>query len=107
MVLIKQIGKEYIMASKKYDDNLKQKVIEAVQAREGSMAQIARDYGISKSAVYEWVRQFKQKENKVLIPKANESLEQENKRLKKELKQAQLERDILKKATAYFASLEK
>lgn len=37
----------------------------------------------------------------------NETPEQENKRLKAELKQARQERDILKKATAYFASLEK
>jgi transposase-like protein len=37
----------------------------------------------------------------------NETPEQEIQRLKAELKKAQMERDILKKATAYFASLEK
>ena len=42
-----------------------------------------------------------------VIPKPNETLEQENARLKKELAKARMERDLLKKATAYFASLEK
>jgi transposase len=32
-----------------------------------------------------------------------EQLQEENKRLRKELKRAELEREILKKATAYFA----
>jgi transposase len=40
-------------------------------------------------------------------PEQNESLEQEVARLKKELQKAKMERDLLKKATAYFASLEK
>ena len=42
-----------------------------------------------------------------VIPKQNETLEQENARLKKELAQARMDREILKKATAYFASLER
>lgn len=37
-------------------------------------------------------------------PKASvEELQSENRRLRRELRQAQLEREILKKATAYFA----
>jgi len=95
------------MARKQYDDSLRDAVLDEVQKGTRSMAQIAREYNVSKSAVYEWVRRYKQAQNIAVIPKANESLEDEVKRLRKELKQAQTERDILKKATAYFANLEK
>lgn len=42
-------------------------------------------------------------------PKSNQNyhdLERENKQLKKELKRAEMEREILKKTTEYFASQE-
>ena len=41
--------------------------------------------------------------NKLAKNHANVDILLENKRLKKELAQAELERDILKKAAAYFA----
>lgn len=53
------------------------------------------------------VAAYKRKNDLSVIPKTNETLEQENARLKKELAKARMERDLLKKATAYFASLEK
>ncbi|AFT68774.1 Transposase IS3/IS911 [Alloalcanivorax dieselolei B5] len=39
--------------------------------------------------------------------KSLEELERENARLKKQLKRAEMERDILKKADEYFAKLQK
>jgi transposase len=71
------------MAQRKYDQALKDQAIEAVVAA------------------------YKRKNDLSVIPKTNETLEQENARLKKELAKARMERDLLKKATAYFASLEK
>jgi transposase len=95
------------MANAKYDPELKKEVIDAIVNGGRSAAQAARDYDLPVTVVYTWVRSHKLKHDLAVIPKQSESLEQENKRLKKELAQAKMERDILKKATAYFASLEK
>ncbi len=95
------------MAKRKYDPQLKERVIEEVLIGDRSAAQVARDHEIPDSAIYSWIRTHKEKNNTAVLQYKNETPEQENQRLKAELKQARMERDILKKATAYFASLEK
>jgi len=95
------------MANRKYDEQLKARVVEEVLIGERSAAQVARDHEIPESAVYSWLRAHKEKNNLAALQYQNETPEQENKRLRAELKRAKMERDILKKATAYFASLEK
>ena len=95
------------MAKRKYDPQLKENVIKEVLIGERSAAQVARDHEIPESAVYSWIRAYKEKNNLAQLQYQNETPEQEIKRLKAELKRTQMERDILKKATAYFASLEK
>ena len=95
------------MAKRKYDQQLKERVIEEVLIGERSAAQVARDHDIPDSAVYSWIKAYKDKNSLAVLQYKNETPEQEVKRLKSELKQARMERDILKKATAYFASLEK
>ncbi len=95
------------MANKKYDQELKNDVIDAVLIGSKSAAQVARDHDIPESAVYSWIRSYKEKHDIAKMKLNNETPEQEIIRLKAELKKATQERDILKKATAYFASLEK
>ena len=95
------------MANRKYDQQLKDTVINEVIIGDRSAAQVARDHEIPVSAVYSWIQVHKEKNNLAVLQYQNETPEQEIHRLKAELKRAQMERDILKKATAYFASLEK
>jgi len=95
------------MANRKYDRQLKDTVINEVIIGDRSAAQVARDHEIPESAVYSWIRAHKEKNNLAVLQYENETPQQEIHRLKAELKRAQMERDILKKATAYFASLEK
>jgi transposase len=95
------------MANRKYDQQLKDSVIKEVIIGERSAAQVARDHEIPESAVYSWIRAHKEKNDLAVLQYKNETPEQEIQRLKAELKKAQMERDILKKATAYFANLEK
>lgn len=95
------------MANRKYDQQLKETVIKEVLIGERSAVQVARDHEIPPSAVYSWIQAYKQKHDMAALKYQNETPEQENKRLRAELKKAKMERDILKKATAYFASLEK
>ena len=67
-----------------------------------SQAQVARDLGVSKNTLYSWVRQYHQ-EPKAVKTVNNEHVFEELKRLRKENARLKEERDILKKAAAYFA----
>jgi transposase len=65
------------------------------------VAQIARDLGISVGALHDWRRQAHY-DNRLPVPE-HETPEQQLKRLHKENELLKQERDILKKAMAYFA----
>ena len=65
---------------------------------------------MSDKTLYAWLRAYRIKHNlgndTVRIKKtksSTESLEEENRRLRKELKDVKIEKEILKKAAAYFA----
>jgi len=95
------------MANRKYDQKLKTDVIDAVLVGNKSAAQVAREHNVPESAVYSWIRSYKETHDIAKLKLNSETPEQEIIRLKAELKKATQERDILKKATAYFANLEK
>lgn len=65
-----------------------------------SVAEVSERLGIRTKSLYTWKAQFSQPRKQIL-----ETTEQaaEIRRLKKELARVSEERDILKKATAYFA----
>ena len=65
------------------------------------MSQTARELGISVKSLYSWVSVYSGTDEKLRPQKEAQS--DEIKRLKKELSKMTLERDILKKAAAYFA----
>jgi transposase len=80
--------------------------LEAVRLLENrgdrSIAAIADDLGVRANQLYVWRKQLKHE----LTAKRNangESLEQEVRRLRRELEQVKTEREILKKAAAFFA----
>jgi transposase len=70
-----------------------------------SILQISKDLDVSDKTLYAWLRAYREKHD-IATPsqQSKESLEEENRRLRKELAQVKKEREILKKAAAYFAS---
>jgi transposase len=66
-----------------------------------SVAQVARDLGIKVATLHEW-RRHARYDHRLPVPD-NETPEQQLKRLQKEAELLKQERDILKKAMAYFA----
>ena len=67
-----------------------------------SGAEVARELGIRSNLIYNWRAKF---EAQGLIGgPADESPEEENARLRERVRQLEMERDILKKATAFFAN---
>ena len=70
-----------------------------------SKGQVAQDLGIHSNMLRKWIR-LAQGDSHPKLTKVTESaveLARENQRLQKELARVKMERDILKKATAYFA----
>jgi transposase len=64
------------------------------------VADVAARLGVSQHSLYEWIKRWS-------VPEAQRadarSQQEENRRLRAELKRVTEERDILKKAAAYFA----
>jgi transposase len=65
-----------------------------------SKARVARDLGISSQALTSWIAKFDASPKKA---EAGEFVDAELRRLRKENELLRQERDILKKATAFFA----
>ena len=69
-----------------------------------SMAQVARELGIPDGVLYRWRRQLREEPQTAFPGKGHQGeLEEENRRLRRELERVQQERDILKKAIAIFS----
>jgi len=87
---------------KTYTIEFKQSSAKLAVTTDQSLSQTAREIGVSSSTLHTWVQKYYPKE---LTPQRPEnSLEDEIKRLKKENSKLKQEREILKKAAAYFAN---
>ena len=74
--------------------------VSQVTDRGYSVREVSGRLGISTKSLYDWIKKYSKPES--LRVKETEQA-QENRRLKAELARVTEERDILKKATAYFA----
>ena len=98
-----------------FTKEFKLETLKLAETTELSIAQFARNLGIRRNMIYKWRKQMTKKKNKAFKRTVSETdtnqkvnsnteLLTENKRLKKELKLAAMENEILKKAEAYFKS---
>jgi len=85
-----------------YSEDFRQLAIELALNDDRGISEIAKELGIYPKTLYVWVNKYK-KEHGLVKQKETNDLESELKRLKKELAKVKMERDILKKAAAYFA----
>ena len=88
--------------SKQYTDEFREESVRLALETRSSIAQVARDLGVSVWTLRGWVRKYREKSRAGEVRRA-ETVEEENRRLKRELCILRQERDILKKAAAYFA----
>ena len=87
-----------------FPSEFKQEAVQLVRTSGKPKAQIARELGISDSALYSWCKQADEHGNEAFPGKGHQTpLEEENHRLKRELERTQQERDILKKAISIFS----
>ena len=89
----------------KYDREFKKKAVELSIAH-GNAREVAEELDIRPELLYRWRREYDRFEMNSFPghgkPKMTD-LERENARLKKELRDAKMERDILKKAVSIFS----
>ena len=85
------------MSKSNFSEDFKRDAVRQITERGYPVAEVSQRLGVSQHSLYEWKKKF-------ATPNAKVSDEaDEIRRLKKELARVTEERDILKKATAYFA----
>jgi transposase len=84
----------------RYTDEFKQEAVNQVVVHGYPVLEVSKRLGISNKSLYDWVKKFskptKQREEEA-------DLRAENARLKRELRRAEQERNILKEAAVFFA----
>lgn len=89
------------MKGKRYPEEFKIEAVKQVAVGGHGVADVAKRLGTSSHSLYAWIKRFGP-DSEQYQKQANESAE--IRRLQKELKRVTEERDLLKKAAAYFAS---
>ena len=89
---------------KTYDKEFKLSAVKMVLEEGLSVAQVSRDLGINENSLHNWKKKYLEDKENAFPGKGRLKPEDEElRRLKKELKTVKMERDILKKAMAFFA----
>jgi transposase-like protein len=87
-----------------YTKEFKQEAVKRVETSNKTKSEIARDLGISDSALSKWCKEFANHGEEAFPGKGHQtSLEEEVKQLKRENEILRQERNILKKAVRIFA----
>jgi transposase len=84
----------------RYTEEFKRDAIAQVTGRGHSVRDVSKRLGVSTKSLYDWMKQYSKPES---VLQEEDNLTRENRRLKSELMRVTEERDILKKAAAYFA----
>lgn len=87
------------MGTSNYSEEFKRDAVQQITVRGYPVREVSQRLGVSSHSLYKWLRLFAEP-----VPKVGSiDHEAENRRRKRELARVTEERDILKKATAYFA----
>jgi transposase len=86
-----------------YTAEFKESSVNLAKQSKRPIAQTARELGVNTNPLYTWMGKISKASTLKLVKGKDEGLDEENKRLKKELSRVTQERDILKKATLSFA----
>src|SRR5437016_1416419 len=89
---------------KVYTREFKEEAVRLAQTSGKPITQIARELGISDSSIHQWSKELVERGKEAFPGKGHQTeLEEENRRLKRELERVQQERDILKKVVSIFS----
>ncbi len=89
---------------KVYTKEFKEEAVRLAATSGKSVAQVARELGISDSAIHGWRRELAEHGQEAFPGKGHQTaVEEENRRLKRENEILRQERDILKKVVSIFS----
>ena len=91
----------------KYTTKFKKEAVKLALQAEYLKAVIANEVGINRNTLYTWIQKAMQERADLSETKNHvkyQNLEEENRALRAKIKRIEQERNILKKAAAYFAS---
>ena len=88
---------------KKYDEEFKKNAVKLSYASPKTVAQVAKDLSVAENLLYTWRKKYTSDGDKTRWAAQDEEM----KALRLEVAELKMERDMLKKATAYFAKLQK
>lgn len=84
---------------KKISESVKQEALKLVEEHGVKIGQVCKELGISRPTLDRWLKEYRTVASNGLSVDEKAEL----KRLRKEIKTLKLEKEILKKATVYFA----
>jgi len=87
-------------SQRRFTDEFKEQAVRQVTDRGHAVSEVADRLGVSSKSLYTWVKRYSVGPE---LRVRQDEQSAENRRLKAELKRVSEERDILKKAAAYFA----
>lgn len=90
----------------RYSKEFKMEAVRMLNAAEKPTSELAMELGVKRTLLYRWRDQLNEKGDAAFtagIGRPNKENQSEISKLKQELKDVKEERDILKKAAAYFA----
>ena len=87
-------------ARREFTDDFKREAVRLTQTSGRTIFQVADDLGIGRSTLTRWKKQHRQAD---LLSGPHDDVEMELARLRRENELLRQERDLLKKATAFFA----
>ena len=94
------------MARKRYSKAFKDEACKLITEQKQEIATAARDLGIAEQTLRYWLVQRGWTADQVELPESDDPrwLKARIRDLEQRLRRAEMEREVLKKATAYFAS---
>ncbi len=88
---------------RKFTSEYKAEVVDLIHRGDRSLGEVCRELGLTDSAVRRWYQQAEITKCDVASPNLSEVERDELGELRTEVKRLRIEREILKKATAFFA----
>ena len=89
---------------RRFTESFKRDAVRLITHEQYSFQAAAQAVGVSDKSLRKWHKQYAPQPQACGQDATVEQLQAENIRLRKQLTRAEMERDILKKATAYFAN---
>ena len=90
-------------ARRRFTPEYKASVVQLIVEEKRPISQVAKELGLTETSVREWVKRAEEEAGKG-VGALTSAEREELTRLRREVRQVKMERDILKKAAAFFAN---